>query len=217
MKLLLTSEGIINNSIKKALRNLAGKPFNRLSCAFIPTAANLEDDDKSWLIDILKNCQKLGFKRLDIVDISALPKSIIKSRLAKADILMFGGGNAGYLLDWLNKSGLKAALPGFLKKKIYVGASAGSMITADRLYPNILENFFREKYLAKITKALGLVNINIIPHLNSSWFTKVRFKNIMRLTKSIAEPIYAIDDNTAISINGSKISVVSEGKWKRFN
>ena len=40
MKLLLTSAGLTNQTIVKALDELVGKPLDQLKIAFIPTAAN---------------------------------------------------------------------------------------------------------------------------------------------------------------------------------
>ena len=59
MKLLLTSAGITNNSIKDALAGLIGKRFSDSKMVFIPTAANVEEGDKGWLIDDLKNFQAI--------------------------------------------------------------------------------------------------------------------------------------------------------------
>ena len=63
MKLLLTSAGLSNKSIIKALKELTEKPFNELKLAFIPTAANVEEGDKDWLIRDLINCKNLIKKK----------------------------------------------------------------------------------------------------------------------------------------------------------
>jgi len=129
MKLLLTSAGITNKTIKHAMQDLLGKSFKTLSVAFIPTAANVESGDKAWLIDNLNEFKQLGIASLDIVDISALPKDIWEHRLSQAQVLIFGGGNTYHLMYWLEKSGLKKLLPKLLESKVYVGISAGSMVT----------------------------------------------------------------------------------------
>jgi len=76
MKLLLTSNGLSNQSIAKALFDLVGKPAAETSIAFIPTAMNVGSGDKEWFIDDLYNIKKQGLKNIDVVDISALPKNI---------------------------------------------------------------------------------------------------------------------------------------------
>lgn len=47
VKLFLTSSGITNKSIEKALLKLLGKPFKDSHLTFIPTAANVEKGDKT--------------------------------------------------------------------------------------------------------------------------------------------------------------------------
>ncbi|OWK26892.1 MAG: hypothetical protein US76_02160 [Parcubacteria group bacterium GW2011_GWA2_38_13b] len=55
MKLLLTSGGITNELIARALFDLVGKKPEDTSLVFIPTASNVEVGDKSWLINDLVN------------------------------------------------------------------------------------------------------------------------------------------------------------------
>ena len=87
MKLLLTSGGITNQSIAKTLFELVGKKPEETKLVFIPTAANVEVGDKKWLIDNLINLQKLNFKEIDIVDISAVEEKIWRPKLERADVL----------------------------------------------------------------------------------------------------------------------------------
>src|SRR3989344_3390089 len=129
MKLLLTSGGITNKSIAEALWELVGKKPEDTSLVFVPTASNVEVGDKGWLIEDLKNLQKQNFKSIDIADISALPKEVWLPKFQDADILFFEGGNTYHLMRWINKSGLVNFLPELLKTKVYVGLSAGSMVT----------------------------------------------------------------------------------------
>src|SRR5581483_10867297 len=101
MKLLLTSGGITNKSLAKALFDLVGKRPEDTSLVFVPTASNPEAGDKGWLIDDLKNLQKLGLKQIDIADISALTREQWLPRFKEADILFFEGGNTFYLMEWI--------------------------------------------------------------------------------------------------------------------
>ncbi len=218
MKLLLTSAGLTNQSIIHALGDLLGKPFSEATLVFIPTAANAEMGDKGWLIDDLQNCQKVGFKEIDIVDISALPKEMWQPRLEKADILFFEGGNTFHLMHWIKKSGLSEFLPEMLKNKIYIGVSAGSMVatpslqlsTSERLYGNESEDM-------NSIEGLGLVQLQVRPHFNSAFFPNVTEEAVAELAKNTTDPVYVIDDQTAIKIVDDQVEVISEGSWKRFN
>ena len=55
------------------------------------------------------------------------------------------------------------------------------------------------------------------PHFNSPKFPEVRDEKIKEKAKDFSEPVYAIDDETAISVVDSKIDIVSEGEWKKYN
>ncbi len=218
MKLLLTSSGKTNKSIEKELLNLLGKPFSKANLTFIPTAANVDKGDKSWLVDDMNNFRKLDFALFDIIDISAVPKNIWLSSFKKADILVFGGGDVYHLLGWVKKSGLEKVLPELLKTKVYVGISAGSMVTAKNISLSTDGILYYEKTGGvKNKKGLGLVDFELRPHLNSKWFPKVRLPYLEKLAKKIPYGFYAIDDNTAIKVVDGKTSIVSEGEWKKFN
>lgn len=218
MKLLLTSAGLSNKSISDALLDLAGKPFDQLKLAFVPTASNVEKGDKSWFIKDLVNCKKLNFAQIDIVDISAISRDVWQPRLEEADILFFEGGNTFHLMYWLEKSGLMKILPEMLKTKIYVGVSAGSMVTARSLSLSQSNKLYYEDLsMYKNEKGLGLVDFQVRPHFDSSDFPEANEKNMEEMAKEIAGPIYALDDNSALKVIDGGITVISEGEWKKFN
>lgn len=218
MKLLLTSSGKTNKSIEKALLELLGKPFSKANLTFIPTAANVEKGDKTWLVNDMNNFRVLGFASLDVIDISAVPKDIWLPSFETADILVFGGGNVYHLLDWITKAGLRQILPEMLKTKVYVGISAGSMITAKQTTLSVSSIlYYEETGNFETAEGLGFVDFEIRPHLNSKWFPKVRLNFLEKLSKETPNTFYAIDDDTAVKVVNNKISIVSEGEWKRFN
>ena len=215
MKLLLTSAGLSNQTLVNAFNKLVDIPSEKIHIAFIPTAANVEVGDKDWLINDYANLKKQNYI-VDIVDISALPKKIWLPRIKDANVIFVGGGNTFHLMYWFEKSGLKELLPELIKTRVYAGISVGSCITGPTIY-NSVQNLFGEKYELKIKKGLNLVNIQIIPHLNSDYFPKIREENLEIASKNLTEPVYAIDDDSAVIVDGDKIEIVSEGRWKKFN
>ena len=217
MKLLLTSSGFTNDSIVQALKDLVGKPFEDLSVAFIPTAANGEEGDKWWVLDDMLKTQKLGWAFFDIVDFSALPRSIWLRRLQSVDVLVFGGGSTYHLMQCIETSGFREAFSQVMKDKVYVGISAGSMITTREVQFGWDERFYGVEAPLKKGEGLGLVDFHIMPHLYPSDFPKVTLGNIAQLTGEVEEPIYAIDNDTAVVVTDNQISVVSEGQWQKFN
>jgi dipeptidase E len=218
MKLLLTSGGLTNDSISDALLELVGKPAKDISLVFIPTASNVEMGDKDWLIDDLKNLQKQGFKSIDIADISAVSESVWKPKFEEADVMFFEGGNTYHLMEWINKSGLIDLLPEYLKTKVWVGVSAGSMVTNPDLARKISQAVYQEDF-DKDRDMVGLnyVDFYFLPHLNSQYFPLLKEENIRNATKSMTKKVYAADDQTALKIVNGKVDVISEGKWFVIN
>lgn len=215
MKLFLTSAGLSNKTLVNSFESLVGLTGEKIKIAFIPTAANFEGGDKDWLINDYSNLKKQNYI-VDIVDISALSKEAWLPRLEEANVIFVGGGNTFHVMHWFDKSGLTEILPELLKTRVYAGISAGSCIAGPTIF-NSVQNLFDEKYDLEIKEGLNLVNLQIIPHLNSNWFPKVNEENLEKASKDLTEPIYALDDDSAVVVNEDKIEVVSEGKWRKFN
>src|ERR1700709_1973315 len=136
MKLLLTSAGISNTSIRNALIDLLGKPIAEASALFVPTAiyaiAGGAGIARKVICGTLGDpfCE-LGWKSLGVLELTAL--SSMKTELwlpmlQETDALLVGGGDCQYLCYWMKQSGMAALLPSLLHKTVYVGLSAGSMI-----------------------------------------------------------------------------------------
>ncbi len=217
MKLLLTSAGLTNGSIVDALGDLAGKPFHKLSVAFIPTAANTLSEDKGWLLTEMQECYKLGLQFFDIVDVAALPKELILQRLSPADILVFSGGDTYPLLQEIQQKNIKTLLSELLKEKIYVGISAGSMITAPTMTFQMDAEIYEEgEYVHDVDEGLDYVPFHIKPHFLSSYFPKVTASNVKKIRQTVQQPIYLLDDQSAVVVDGENVKVISEGVWKKF-
>lgn len=219
MKLLLTSNGISNPSIAKALFELVGKNPEDTSLVFIPTAATIETGDKDWFINDLNNLYKLGLKSISIADISAVPENIWRPQIEEADVIFFEGGNTYHLMEWVNKSGLADLLPELLKTKVYVGLSAGSLISNPKIGQSISKIIYdldSKKEFSNM-EALNLVDLYSIPHLNSPHFLKIREENIKKIADFLQKKVYALDDNSALKIIDGKVEVVSEGEYLEFN
>ena len=172
MKLLLTSAGIKNASIRDALVDLLGKPIADSNALCIPTALYGHphgSPDGTWRFISGRDPQcpmcDLGWKSLGVLELTALP-SIGRERwepwVREADVLLVNGGDALYLCHWMRQSGLADLLPS-LEETVWVGLSAGSMV----MTPRVGEDFVESK--PSITGddiTLGLVDFSIFPHLD---------------------------------------------------
>jgi dipeptidase E len=221
MKLLLTSAGIKNKSIRDTLVGLLGKPIAECSALCIPTAgyANARGAEMAWkfVSGQQPNCPmcELGWKSLGVLELTALP-SIDKEQwiplVRKTDVLLVNGGDALYLCHWMRQSGFADLLPS-LRDTVYVGLSAGSMVMA----PSIGQDFVNWKPPAGGDRTLGLVDFAIFPHMDHPSLPENTMADAERWAAGMPGPAYAMDDETAIKVTDGTVEVVSEGHWKQFN
>ncbi|SFJ33695.1 dipeptidase E [Paenibacillus sp. UNC496MF] len=221
MKLLLTSGGIINTSIRDALVDMLGKPIAESNALCIPTAMYghpwVGPGVKTWQF-ISGNSEDrlvdLGWKSVGVLELTALP-SIDKERwvplVRKTDVLLVSGGDALYLCHWMRQSGLADLLPSL--RAVYVGLSAGSMVMA----PNIGEYFVGWTPPGGGDEALKLVDFAIFPHLEHEMLPGNTMAAAERWAAGMRGPAYAMDDQTAIKVIDGAVEVVSEGQWKLFS
>jgi dipeptidase E len=217
MKLLLTSAGISNSSIRNALIELLGKPIEEASASFIPTAIygvpNGGDIVRRVICGSLGDpfCD-VGWKSLSLLELTALPsikEDLWVPLLRNTDVLLVGGGDCQYLTYWMLKSGLADLLPSLLQKTVYVGLSAGSMIMT-----RYGTSFGNHLLPAGSDKSLGWLEFAIHPHLDYPAFPDNSLPNLEKLAATIPVPSYLIDDQTAIQVIDGEIEVISEGNWK---
>jgi len=214
MKLLLTSMGITNKSIEDAFLRLVGKPASDIKVAFVPTAANEAPGDKWWLIKDLIKLTEMG-TQVDIVDIAVLPLEMIKERIKEADVLFFEGGSDFYLMHWIKKSGFVDMIEDLLKTKVWVGVSSGSIITG-LTTSGEEEGLYGEADKYGEPKGLKIVSFETRVHLGSKAFPNITKEKVKKLAEKSKNTIYALDDNSAIVVDGDKLEVISEGKWEKF-
>lgn len=220
MKLLLTSGGVTNPSIRDALVDMLGKPIAEAAALCIPTAQwghpwcgpasarGFVVGGPPW-----HTMSGLGWKSLGLLELTALP-SIGAERWApwvrEADALLVDGGDATYLCHWMRESGLADLLPS-LSETVWVGVSAGSMVMTPRIGA-----YFVEWRSAPNDLTLGVVDFSIFPHLNHEMMPGNTLAHAERWAADIAGPAYAMDDQTALTVIDGDVEVVSEGQWKRF-
>lgn len=215
MKLLLTSNGLTNDSIMRALVDLVGKPADQIAVVFIPTAMNANEGDKGWFINNLHDIKKRGFKLIDIVDISALPKNVWLPRIESGDVIFFSGGSTSHLMRYLKESGLAEMLPELLKSRVYVGISAGSIVATPTLLLSREDKkvYYEKEFGYRSEEALNYVDVYIRPHLNSPYSQSMGQEYFDEIAKKAQKPIYLLDDQSALKIIDDEIEVVTEGEF----
>ena len=222
LRLLLASAGITNASIRAALVDLLGKPIAHSTALCIPTASygmGALGPIAAWrfIAGQEPDCPmtELGWKSVGVLELTALP-SLDRDRwvpaVREADVLLVNGGDPMYLHHAMVQSGLAELLP-TLSDTIYVGLSAGSMVTTPRIGEDFVE--WRPP-TAPSDATLGLVDFSIFPHLDHPDLPDNRMANAERWAAGMTGPAYAIDDQTAIKVTDTVVEVVSEGHWRLF-
>jgi len=243
IKLLLTSSGISNKSMRDTLEQLLGKSIGESNALFVPTGVYpfrggpnyawwpIAGKMKGALVD-------LGWKTMGLLELTALPsikKDVWVSSFADADALLVWGGDPLYLSYWFEQSGLTEVLTSLDKDLVYVGVSAGSMAVntifgetesdtrAGSGTPLATENIVFNTAEGEISKTLftgkgaGLTDFAVIPHYNNPGFQDACGPNAEKWAAKIPAAVYAIDEQTAIKVVAGQVEVVSEGQWKFFN
>ena len=220
MKLLLTSAGIKNTSIRDALVDLLGKPIADANALAVPTAGYGHPNGSpagAWRFitgQATTPMCELGWKSLGVLELTALP-SIDRERWAswvrETDVLLVNGGDALYLAHWMRQSGLADLLPS-LPETVWVGLSGGSMV----MTPRIGEDFVGWQPPDGGDSALGIVDFSIFPHVDHEDLPDNTMANAERWAAGLGGPAYAIDDQTAIQVPDGTLEVISEGHWQLF-
>jgi dipeptidase E len=219
VKLLLTSGGVTNESIRDALVDLLGKPISESRALCIPTAQwghpmlgpasvrGVVTGEPPFLMT------SLGWASVGVLELTALP-TIGEERwvpwVREADVLLVDGGDATYLYHWMRQSGLSDVISS-LPETVWVGLSAGSMV----MTPRIGDDFVNWPS-APDDRTLGVVDFSIYPHLDHELMPGNTMADAERWAADIAGPAYAIDDQTAIKVTDGTVEVISEGHWKAF-
>jgi dipeptidase E len=220
VNLLLTSAGVKNASIERALVDLLGKPIPESSALFVPTglyAHPFAGPRQAWRVISANEPRAplagLGWQSLGVLELTALP-SLDEERwvplVRETDALLVDGGDAAYLCHWLRTSGLADLMPS-LSDTVWVGLSAGSMVLTPRTGAD-----FVTWQSPDGDRMLGVVDFSIFPHLDHPDLPENTMAAAERWAVEIGGPAYAIDDETAIAVVDGEVEVVSEGRWKLF-
>ena len=218
MKLLLTSGGVSNPSIRDTLVELLGKPIEESTALCIPTAMyghpSVGPGIRAWqfISGTSENPMvDLGWKSVGVLELTALP-SLDEERwvplVKEVDALLVGGGDVLYLCHWLRESGMVDLIPS-LTETVWVGLSAGSMV----MTPVVGEDFIQWRPPSGDTSTLGLVDFSICPHLAADGKPGNSMAEAEEWAATIPNAAYALDDQTAISVVDGKVDFVSEGHW----
>lgn len=145
--------GGVKENIRRRFLNMLGKSASEAKVLFIPTAATCDEARRM-----------VGKCRDELLNAEIIPENItvydIDGRLSAGeamtyDVIYFTGGDTGHLLRRIKETGFDAVIKKMVHaNKVYVGASAGSIIAT----PNICDPFDEK------TAGLALIHAYLSVH-----------------------------------------------------
>lgn len=199
MKLFLASEAGDPKTLEDIKSFVGGLTDKKI--AYVVTAANGHLGYGSWRrSNTLRSIKAIAPNVKTIELENYLFQDVIKD-ISEADILWMAGGMSGYLLYWIRRVGLDKKLSEILKKTVYVGSSAGSMVCSRtqnlcEVYPG------QEEVGAGVIPGLGLIDFEILPHLEDH--------NIDMIKKmwTYHVPLYLLKNGEAITVVDGKVEIL---------
>lgn len=204
MRFVLCSEGFHTPNTIEACVKLVGKPQNQISIGIINEAFAVEEGDKRWVLDNLNSVANNFSGEIDIVDLLALSLEDVEKRLSYKDVIFVVGGDTDYLMSVYKKTGFDKLLPKLLEGKVYVGSSAGSMVVGKRISAAAYKLIYGEDSKWNVDQYLGLVNLSVMPHLDSPHFPN-RKESLLEAVGSFEGKVYGLRDDSAVVIDGNDI------------
>ncbi len=182
MKVLLTSAGFETEAIKKEFLKMVDKKLGEIRALFIPTAAIFPDAIKV-LPKCLNDLLNTGIVKENI-KIYDLHKEMPEEMIKEYDVVYVCGGDCEYLLSRVNEVGFNKALDKFFDNNgVYVGVSAGSIISANNFNDN-----------------LEFINCTLHVHCDKG-------SNLGKIDKNGNNKIF-LTNSQAIVINGNQAEII---------
>jgi len=203
MKKLFLSSSFVD--VAEYLEPFVGQKIKGKTITFIPTAS-IPEEYKDYVKNDRKAFENLGLIVQDL-EISTASQEKIKETIEKNDFIYVSGGNTFYLLQELKKSKTDKIIVSEIEKgKIYIGASAGSVIMSKNI--KYLEKMDDKTKAEKLTNynALNVVEFYPLPHHTNEPFKKSVEEVIEEFGNKIK--LIPISNTQVIQVVGIEKSIV---------
>ncbi|GHV53198.1 putative peptidase Lmo0363 [Deltaproteobacteria bacterium] len=182
---------------------------------FIPTAS-IPEKVVFYVSADKRTLAKLGLI-IDELDVSSTPYDEMVNRISDADYIFVEGGNTFFLLQELKRSGAdKLIIEHINKGKLYIGASAGSMVVSENIeYVKYMDNPAAAPNLNDDFSALSVIDFCIVPHCTNVPFKKAAEKIITVYSDKL--DLRPISNNQAITFENGHIEQITVESKKKNN
>jgi dipeptidase E len=204
IKLFLTSSFV---DVAKHFERFADEEVKGKTITFIPTASIVEEVT-FYVHNDKKAFEKLGLI-VDELNVTQHSEQEIRNILEKNDYIFISGGNTFYLLQELkNTQAGKLIIDQINKGKLYIGASAGSVILAPNIeYVTKMDDKTKAEKLTSY-QSLAVVDFFPLPHHTNPPFKEVVEDIINDFGKRIR--LIPISNTQAIAVKGGTIEIIGE-------
>ena len=195
--------------VKDLFRQYASEKQLGNQVLFIPTAGNVEDY-RGYIDEALQSFADLEFQ-VEVLDISACDRETAQDKIFQSKLLYVSGGNTFYLLQELKKKQLLSLIKEQMADgMVYVGESAGAIITAKDIDYNKLMD---DKAVAKElndTEALNEVDFYILPHVGEEPFAESA--QVILNTYGDKLNLLPLNNRQAVLVEDEEVKVLVENK-----
>lgn len=201
--LILTSNSY--SVTQSFIKNLPKKP-SELKLTFIPTAAEAEEGDLSWLNQDKESLVNVGFEVQEF-SLTNKTKEEVREMLDNTNVVFVSGGNTFYLLQEMRKSGFTELIAEYIKKGIiYIGSSAGSVVAGPDI--SLVKDLDDAKAAPELTDyaGLNLIDIVVLPHWGSDHFRE-HYSNAMKSNYKIGNKIILLTDEQYLLVDTGGYSI----------
>ena len=176
---------------------------------FIPTAGNVEEY-RGYIDEALQTFEDLGFQ-VEFLDISACDRETAQAKIFQSKLLYVSGGNTFYLLQELKKKHLLSLIKEQIADgMVYVGESAGAVITAENIdYIRLMDDKEVAGELSD-TVALHEADFYVLPHVGEEPFVESSQATLDKYSDQLN--LLSLNNRQAVLVEGEDVKVLVENK-----
>ena len=193
--------------VKNLFKQYASKKQLGKHVLFIPTAGNVEEY-RGYIDEALQTFADLGFQA-EILDISACDIETAQAKIFQSKLLYVSGGNTFYLLQELKKKQLLSLIKEQIADgMVYVGESAGAIITAKDIdYNKLMDDKSVAEELSN-TEGLNEVDFYVLPHLGEEPFVESAQDTLDTYSDQLN--LLSLNNRQAVLVEGEEVKVLED-------